>query len=401
MIHARRSHLAPPGATEVRTALPGIPVPNGSSGDKMSGSQPESGSATRPHSWVRAAGRGLAAVLYPCTQILMEAVVRVYFRRLETISRDRFPAHGAVLVVANHPAAWTDVLVLDVAFHRELHFLAHEALFHPWIRGLFLKLFESLPVRYRHEGPLAAVRNRETFDRCHTLFRRGAAIAMFPEGMSGSDRGLRPLKTGAARLVLEHIAAGDEAPVLIPVAIHYEDRTRFRARVDVAVGAPILNAGAGVSAGDPDAAMHALTGEISNALEATLASAAAHARVADEALRAVAPPPAYIRSAAALASIAATAGAALHAVPVRAIEWVARRLTGLPQRISFGRILAGVVLIPLWYAALVTLAAALGGGVWFAIPSAAPFLGVLACREFDRRRAQAAATRAPIDGESA
>jgi hypothetical protein len=281
--------------------------------------------------------------------------------------------------------------VLYVALDRELHFIAHETLFHPWIRGLFLKLFESLPVRYRHEGPLAAVRNRETFDRCHALFRRGAAIAVFPEGMSGGDRGLRPLKTGAARLLLQHVATGDAAPALIPVAIYYQDRTRFRTRVDLAVGAPIPTAETGVHARDSEAASHALTDEMAGALEAALAIAAARARAGNGAGRGVASPPAHVRAAEGLASVLAAAGVVLHAVPAWAIESTARHLAGLPQRISFGRIVSGVVLIPVWYGVLVVLAAALGGGAWFAIPAAAPFLGVLACRGVDRRHAREAA----------
>jgi 1-acyl-sn-glycerol-3-phosphate acyltransferase len=330
----------------------------------------------------------------------MDVVVRVYFRRLETVGRDRFPADGAVLLVANHPAAWTDVLVLDVALRRELHFIAHETLFHPWIRGLFLRLFESLPVRYRHEGPLAAVRNRETFDRCRALFRLGEAVAVFPEGMSGSDRGLRPLKAGAARLLLEHVAAGDTPPALIPVAILYEDRTRFRTRVDLEVGAAIPVVEAPAHARDPEAAAHVLTEEIARALEAALADVAAHAAARAGVARR-AGPLAGPRAPIGLTSILAGVGVALHAVPARAIEWVAQQLTGTPQRISFGRIVSGVVFVPVWYGVLVTLAAVLGGGAWFVIPVAAPFLGVLACREVDRRHAQEVATRAPVDGKSA
>jgi 1-acyl-sn-glycerol-3-phosphate acyltransferase len=166
----------------------------------------------------------------------MAAVAHVAFRRFETSGRELFPACGPALVVANHPAAWTDVVVLDVALRRKLRFVAHERLFHPWIRGLLLKLHASLPVRYRHEDPESEAMNRATFDRCHELFRRGGAIVMFPEGVSGSDRVVRELKTGAARMVLEHVAAGGEAPALIPVGILYEDRTMFRTRVDVAVG---------------------------------------------------------------------------------------------------------------------------------------------------------------------
>jgi hypothetical protein len=231
-----------------------------------------------------------------------------------------------------------------------------------------------------------------TFDRCHTELRRGAAIAVFPEGVSGSDRELRPLKTGAARLVLEHVAAGDEAPVVLPVAIHYEDRTRFRTRVDLLVGPPVPLVAR--CAGDTESARHALTTEIARALEAALTEASAHARSAGEAPRAIVSSPARARALAGFASILAFLGMVLHAAPARVIEGVARRLAGLPQQISFGRMLSGLVILPLWYGALVAAAAILGGGAWFTIPATAPFLGLLVCHEFDRRHARSTASRA-------
>src|SRR6266545_2611236 len=179
----------------------------------------------------RALGRGLLAALYAVMQVTMEVVARVYFRGVETLHRDRFPARGPVLVVANHPATWTDVVVLDVALDRKLHFLAHQPLFRPWPRRLLLKLFSALPVWHRDDEPDSAAHNRETFDQCHVLFQRGEAIAVFPEGVSGGDRTLQPLKTGAARLLLEHLAACDQAPNLVPIGIRYEDRTAFRAHL--------------------------------------------------------------------------------------------------------------------------------------------------------------------------
>jgi 1-acyl-sn-glycerol-3-phosphate acyltransferase len=343
-------------------------------------------------------GHGLLAALYAAVQALMEVVSRVYFRRVETVHHDRFPARGPVLVVANHPAAWTDVVVLDVALDRKLHFLAHEPLFRPWPRRLLLALFSALPVWHRHDEPNSVSHNRDTFDRCRDLFRGGEAIAVFPEGVSEDDRTLQPLKTGAARLFLEHITAGDEAPALVPVGIYYEDRTAFRTRVVVEVGPPIpVAADRAAWERDPDAEAHALTAEIRQALEIQLAAAASHVRAGED--RGAGRGAIVGGAAAALATAAAAVGTALHAIPAFAIERCASWIARLPQQLAFARMAVGLFVLPLWYAALFALAGSLGGGAWYAVPAAAPVLGALACREIDRRRARARAARAAPGGE--
>jgi 1-acyl-sn-glycerol-3-phosphate acyltransferase len=326
-----------------------------------------------------------------------EIAARVYFRRFSVVGRGRFPRRGATVVVANHPAAWTDVVVLDAALDRRLHFLAQESLFHPWARGVFLRLHGSLPVSSREEGDAHGVDNRAVFARCHALLRRGEAIAVFPEGVSEWDRTIGPLKTGAAWLMLEDEARGPAAPRLVPVAIHYENRMAFRSAVTLAVGPDIgVEAHRDLHARDSHSAAHALTDDIRNALEAafTEAAAAAHRRVGEDreapsdAARGGAPARRWVWM---LAAPAVLLGRGLHALPVVIIEGTARSLTGLPPRLAFGRILFGLVVIPLWYALLLAGALALGGGAWLAVPIAAPGLGWLACLDHDRRMARAGA----------
>lgn len=404
MMHALRRELPPPAEPGVTAAAPADAGPRDSAADIRSGRPLRAGRPPRTDPRSQRAHRGASALLRTALDALVEGVARIHFRRIDVVGGEHVPAAGAVLVVANHPAAWTDALVLDIALGRGLRFVAHEGLFHPWIRGVFLKLYAPLPVRPRSEGPQAIALNRRTFERCHALLERGAAIAVFPEGVSGSDRGLRPLKHGAARLVLEHVAAGNPAPAVVPVAIRYEDRTAFRTAVDVAVGEPIAIAGAAAGGGDPEAARHVLTAAIARGLEAALAAAGAHAAAVaavEVGSRTSAPGDARHRAAAGLASVLAGVGRALHATPVWAIERLAWRLAGLPQQVSFGRMLFGVVLVPLWYGGLTILAARLGGGAWFAIPAAAPLLGFMACREVDRKLAARDASPAAATGEGA
>jgi 1-acyl-sn-glycerol-3-phosphate acyltransferase len=323
---------------------------------------------------------GAGAFLHGVLRVVAGAAARVYFRRLRVVGGERLPARGPAILVANHPAAWTDVVVLDAALGRRLHFLAQESLFHPWARAALLHIHGSIPVR-QHDSALGpAADNRASFARCHALLDQGEVIVVFPEGVSESDRTVGPLKTGAARLALEHDARGATARV-VPIGIHYEDRMAFRSTVTLAVG-PDVSVHRAPAGSDPRAAAHALTEDVRVALEAALTTAAAAARD-----RATGAPPEWQAVLVPFAHL----GRALHAVPVLAIERAARALTGLPARLAFGRILFGLALIPAWYGLLLAGALALGGGAWLAIPLATPALGWLACLDRDRRRATAGA----------
>ena len=45
--------------------------------------------------------------------LLMRAAVGIYFRRLRVLHRARFPRHGPVLLVANHPE---DATIIEVTW---------------------------------------------------------------------------------------------------------------------------------------------------------------------------------------------------------------------------------------------------------------------------------------------
>lgn len=175
-------------------------------------------------------------LLYAPMPWIMRVLGTIHFRRLQVRNADRFPARGPVILVANHPSTWMDVLVLEIALRRKLHFLAHETLFRPRPRGWFLRLFGTLPVAM--EGPDHAARNAATFLRCTDLLGRGEVVALFPEGVSADDRSLRPFHAGATRIALDHLDAGGRVPI-VPVGIHYVDRTAFREDVIVSVGEPL------------------------------------------------------------------------------------------------------------------------------------------------------------------
>lgn len=214
-----------------------------------------------------------ASLFYACMGPVMRAILAVHFRRVRALHRERIPRHGAALVVANHPSTWTDVVVLDVIAGRKLHFLAHHKLFCPWPRGVLLWLYGTLPVFTHADGPDYAERNAEVFRRCEALFDRGEAVAMFPEGVSMTDRALLPFKPGAARLALLEAArtGGSRGFALVPVGLHYSDRTAFHSEVTVSVGDPMNAAELRAwDSADPEASVRLLTARLVREMSALL-----------------------------------------------------------------------------------------------------------------------------------
>jgi 1-acyl-sn-glycerol-3-phosphate acyltransferase len=212
----------------------------------------------------------LAPIAYRLAHWVFAAASRIYFRRIEVSHRGRVPRRGALLVVANHPATLTDAIVLAAALPRRLHFLAMAPTFKPWIRGFGLRMCGVIPVYRRQDDPSQMSRNDETFRACHALLDRGGAVLIFPEGHSLVDRSLLPIKTGAARIALgQEARPGQEGRLtLLPIGLHFVERTTFRSDVEVTIGTPIpLEAHRALARSDPQEAVRKLTAEIQSALE--------------------------------------------------------------------------------------------------------------------------------------
>ena len=106
---------------------------------------------------------------------------------------------------------------------------------------------------------------RASFGRCYDYLERGGTVMIFPEGTSVSERRLRPLKTGAARIALGAEARHDFklGLTIVCVGTNYFDPTHFRSDVLLNVAPPIVVANYAASyRRDPDAAADELTEEI-------------------------------------------------------------------------------------------------------------------------------------------
>ena len=183
--------------------------------------------------------KAVRMAFYAGVRPVMAAALAATYRRVRRRASERFPRRGPVILVANHPAAWADVVALGALLGRPLHFLAHAYQFRPWPRRVVVSMWGTLPV-YESDREAPDERNEETFRRCEALLEQGEVVAVFPEGVSRLDRGVMPLRLGAARLALTAAARSEgRSPVLIPVGLHFADRTAAGSDLTLSIGMPI------------------------------------------------------------------------------------------------------------------------------------------------------------------
>ena len=196
-------------------------------------------------------------------------VLKVFFREVEVVGAERIPRDRPLVLVANHVNGLIDPLLLMGTMPVTPRFLAKSTLWKIPILRPFLALAGTIPVYRRQDEGADPSRNLETFARSHDLLAKRGVLALFPEGTSHNDPSLKPLKTGAARIVLE---AERKVPGLgvriVPIGLLFDAKETFRSRALVQVGEPIdPTPEIELDRQDPVAAFRELTARIDQGLQ--------------------------------------------------------------------------------------------------------------------------------------
>lgn len=160
---------------------------------------------------------------------LVKLALRIYFKHIEVTGLEHVPLDTPVIFVLNHPNALVDPVFLLCLAPRQVSFLAKAPLFRMPVLGYLVRALDSLPVYRRQDEGSDVSRNQETFIAARKLLARGGTIGICPEGVSHDEPGLKPIKTGAARISLAAVSTGEVSNLeIVPAGLYYTSKTSFR-----------------------------------------------------------------------------------------------------------------------------------------------------------------------------
>lgn len=183
----------------------------------------------------------MKSIWYIFIKLLIKTSLFFYTKKITVVGKDNIPKKGAVLFAINHPNGLIDPLIATTNINRKTHYLVRAASFkNKWVKR-FLTSLNLMPIYRIRDGASQLGKNQEIFENCYSIFKKGEALMIFPEGSHNRKRTIRPLSKGFTRIVFGTLNKYPEITItIIPVGLTYQNASYFPAKVAVHFGKPIL-----------------------------------------------------------------------------------------------------------------------------------------------------------------
>ena len=180
-------------------------------------------------------------MLYRIFIWLFSLTIKGYFRSIYVKGIEQIPDSCPKIFVANHNSAFMDPILLAVHIKQPLYFLARGESFKSKIVSAIFSFLHMIPIYKPEISPDEVHKNKMIFQKCFNHLKGGKSILIFPEGISKTERNLRKIKTGVARIVLgaESQNNFNLNTRIVPIGINYSNPHYFRSDVFIYFGKPI------------------------------------------------------------------------------------------------------------------------------------------------------------------
>ena len=178
--------------------------------------------------------------LYSFLRHYVDFLVRMSYRDLRYVDRNRVPKDGAVIYAPNHTGTLMDAMMLLAMDASPKVFVARADLFkNPTLKKIFTFL-KIMPIMRMRDGIDEVKRNNETIERAVEVLRDKVPFVIFPEGMHQTKYSSLPLSKGIFRIAFQARDLMPDTPLyIVPVGIRYGSFFRYRSTARVQMGEPI------------------------------------------------------------------------------------------------------------------------------------------------------------------
>ncbi len=159
---------------------------------------------------------------------LLRITLRVFFKHIHVSNVENIPNNKPIIIAANHPGAFLDPILIACALHRPVSFLVRGDVFKSKLICTIFSWFRMYPVYRKDEGYENIEKNHDTHDKVTEILKRNGIVVVFCEGYSASNRRLRTILKGTARMGMQTAMVENKDVLIVPAGITYSHKTNFR-----------------------------------------------------------------------------------------------------------------------------------------------------------------------------
>ena len=177
---------------------------------------------------------------YDILRYYVDCVLKLSYRKIRYVGRERIPTDGAVIYAPNHTNTLMDALVILAMDHKAKVFVARADIFRNPKIAKILSWLKMMPIMRARDGYDEIKKNQETFDRAVSVLRDRVPFCIFPEGRHQAKFSSLPLSKGIFRIAFQAQEQMPDMPLyIVPIGIRYGSFFRFRSTARVQIGEPI------------------------------------------------------------------------------------------------------------------------------------------------------------------
>ena len=172
---------------------------------------------------------------------IVRAGLRTFYKKYEVKGLENLPTDGGILFAVNHQNAFMDPIMVACQLEKNTYYLTRADIFKKKFVAKILGSIYMLPIYRQRDGVNTITSNEKTFDQCFDILKEKGCIVIFPEGNHNSQKKLRPLKKGIARIGLgsANKYSYNNKVYIVPVGLNYSNHTNMGATLLINFGDPI------------------------------------------------------------------------------------------------------------------------------------------------------------------